>query len=74
MTQSTRALVVFDLDACCWSPEMYELWGGGAPFSVVRDTPGGMTLADARGVQVKTTLWARRRGRPARWRGSHRPL
>ena len=24
--------VVFDLDGCVWRPEMYELWGGGAPF------------------------------------------
>ena len=23
---------VFDLDGCCWDPEMYELWGGGSPF------------------------------------------
>eukprot|EP00967_Tisochrysis_lutea_P069360 scaffold91132_cov32-Tisochrysis_lutea.AAC.2 len=52
MEHSVRALVVFDLDACCWSPEMFELWGGGAPFKVVRDVPGDMTLADARGVKV----------------------
>lgn len=25
-------LFVFDLDNCCWYPEMYMLWGGGAPF------------------------------------------
>ena len=25
-------VVVFDLDGCVWDPEMYELWGGGAPF------------------------------------------
>lgn len=53
MEHSVRALVVFDLDACCWSPEMFELWGGGAPFKVVRDVPGDMTLADARGVKVR---------------------
>ena len=23
---------VFDLDGCVWYPEMYMLWGGGAPF------------------------------------------
>ena len=30
---------VFDLDGCCWDPEMYELWGGGAPFKA--DIPSG---------------------------------
>ena len=30
-----ESMFVFDLDACCWSPEMYELWGGGAPFTQV---------------------------------------
>jgi magnesium-dependent phosphatase 1 len=25
-------VVVFDLDGTLWSPEMYELWGGGSPF------------------------------------------
>ena len=26
-------LYVFDLDNCCWLPEMFQLWGGGgAPF------------------------------------------
>jgi magnesium-dependent phosphatase 1 len=24
--------VAFDLDGTIWNPEMYELWGGGAPF------------------------------------------
>jgi hypothetical protein len=26
MSTSAVALVVFDLDACCWYPEMYQLW------------------------------------------------
>jgi hypothetical protein len=26
MSASAVALVVFDLDACCWYPEMYQLW------------------------------------------------
>ena len=26
-------LFVFDLDNCVWFPEMYQLWGGGSPFS-----------------------------------------
>ena len=25
-------VIVFDLDGCVWDPEMYQLWGGGAPF------------------------------------------
>ena len=25
----------FDLDGTIWSPDMYELWGGGSPFSIV---------------------------------------
>jgi magnesium-dependent phosphatase 1 len=25
-------LVAFDLDGTIWDPEMYQLWGGGAPF------------------------------------------
>ena len=39
---------VFDLDGCCWDPEMYELWGGGAPF---KDNQDG-TLSDKRGTRV----------------------
>lgn len=30
-------LVAFDLDGTVWSPDMYQLWGGGAPFTVVSD-------------------------------------
>ena len=26
------SLVAFDLDGTVWTPDMYELWGGGAPF------------------------------------------
>ena len=29
--------VVFDLDGCLWYPDMYMLWGGGAPFKVASD-------------------------------------
>ena len=29
--------VVFDLDGCLWYPDMYMLWGGGAPFSPRED-------------------------------------
>ena len=40
--------VVFDLDGCVWRPEMYELWGGGAPFT----DHGDGTLRDRAGVRV----------------------
>ena len=29
--------VVFDLDGCLWYPDMYMLWGGGAPFELRSD-------------------------------------
>lgn len=29
--------VIFDLDGCLWYPDMYMLWGGGAPFDVIAD-------------------------------------
>ena len=32
MTTALPKVVVFDLDGCVWDPEMYQLWGGGAPF------------------------------------------
>lgn len=38
-------LIVFDLDGCVWEPEMYELWGGGAPFSY---NPKNGDLIDSR--------------------------
>ena len=41
-------VVVFDLDGCCWDPEMYELWGGGPPF---RANKGG-TLSDRNGTKI----------------------
>ena len=47
---SLPAAVVFDLDGCVWSPDMYMLWGGGAPFSGP-DANGD--LADARGQRVR---------------------
>ena len=45
-------LVVWDLDACCWAPEMYELWGGGAPFKQNATTPNN-TLTDKAGRTVQ---------------------
>ena len=32
-------MLVFDLDGCCWDPEMYELWGGGSPFTQAKVRP-----------------------------------
>ena len=46
------SLIVFDLDACCWSPEMFELWGGGAPF-IQEGTQANNTLRDAKGTRVR---------------------
>jgi len=40
--------VVFDLDGCLWYPDMYMLWGGGAPFT---PQPDG-TLRDRKGEVV----------------------
>jgi len=41
-------VLVFDLDGCCWDPEMYELWGGGSPFTQAKDG----SLKDKRGTRV----------------------
>ena len=45
-------MFVFDLDACCWSPEMYELWVGGAPFEQLSTKPNNQ-LRDCRGTTVR---------------------
>eukprot|EP00929_Paragymnodinium_shiwhaense_P080973 TRINITY_DN42275_c0_g2_i1.p1 TRINITY_DN42275_c0_g2~~TRINITY_DN42275_c0_g2_i1.p1 ORF type:complete len:294 (-),score=46.13 TRINITY_DN42275_c0_g2_i1:45-926(-) len=41
--------VVFDLDGCLWYPDMYMLWGGGAPFELL---PNG-SLLDRAGEPVR---------------------
>ena len=41
-------MFVFDLDGCVWDPEMYQLWGGGSPFSQREDGD----LTDSRGQRV----------------------
>lgn len=44
-------MIVFDLDACCWLPEMYQLWGQEAsPFSKTSDPA---VLKTARGTPVR---------------------
>lgn len=44
-------VVVFDLDGTLWSPEMYELWGGGgAPFR--RDGSSHTHVLDRSGTKV----------------------
>ena len=40
-------VVAFDLDATLWYPEMYQLWGGGAPFKKQADG----TLLDKSGTK-----------------------
>lgn len=37
LAPSLPKVVVFDLDGCLWAPDMYMLWGGGAPFAVRDD-------------------------------------
>lgn len=46
-------LVAFDLDGTVWSPDMYELWGGGAPFQPVPGKAGVSTLIDKSGTKVR---------------------
>eukprot|EP00965_Chrysotila_dentata_P194175 6176203-Pleurochrysis_carterae.AAC.2 len=51
------SLIVFDLDAACWMPEMYlraccQLWGGGAPFKQLSTSPNNR-LEDCRGTAVR---------------------
>ena len=43
-------LIAFDLDGTIWTPDMYQLWGGGAPFKVANN---GRDLVDNRGQTVK---------------------
>ena len=43
-------LVAFDLDGTIWSPDMYQLWGGGAPFSYALN---GYDLVDSGGTKVR---------------------
>lgn len=43
-------LVALDLDGTVWYPDMYMLWGGGAPFKVQGD--GTRCLKDRRGQNV----------------------
>jgi magnesium-dependent phosphatase 1 len=45
----TPAVAVFDLDGCLWAPDMYMLWGGGAPFVVDEDGD----LSDCSGRRVR---------------------
>lgn len=42
-------LVAFDLDGTIWTPDMYQLWGGGSPFTV--ESPS--ILRDCRGTRVR---------------------
>jgi len=37
MLSSVPTLIAFDLDGTVWTPDMYELWGGGAPFTATND-------------------------------------
>eukprot|EP00760_Papus_ankaliazontas_P034822 PhM_4_TR7509/c0_g1_i2/m.84503/K17619/MDP1; magnesium-dependent phosphatase 1 len=53
-TRTSLALpkvVAFDLDGTLWAPEMYELWGGGAPFT--KHHTQKHVLVDRAGVHVR---------------------
>jgi magnesium-dependent phosphatase 1 len=43
-------LIAFDLDGTIWLPEMYQLWGGGAPFHAHAN---GKDLIDSKGTTVR---------------------
>jgi magnesium-dependent phosphatase 1 len=43
-------LIAFDLDGTIWTPDMYQLWGGGAPFRLASN---GKDLLDRVGTVVK---------------------
>jgi len=43
-------LVAFDLDGTIWSPDMYQLWGGGSPF---HPAGNGKDLRDCAGNVVR---------------------
>lgn len=47
---SVPKLVAFDLDGTIWSPDMYQLWGGGAPF---RQASNKVDLLDRSGSKVR---------------------
>ena len=49
--QRLPKLIAFDLDGTIWSPDMYQLWGGGSPFTVFGD--GTKKLLDRNGIPVK---------------------
>lgn len=50
MTTIVPKLIAFDLDETVWSPDMYELWGGGSPFTVASNNKD---LIDCKGNKVK---------------------
>ena len=44
-------LIAFDLDGTIWSPDMYQLWGGGSPFTIIND--GTEKLKDKSNTTVR---------------------
>ena len=47
---SRPKIIAFDLDGTIWYPEMYQLWGGGAPFTVI---DAQKILSDNAGQHIK---------------------
>lgn len=54
--ESHPRVIVWDLDGTLWSPEMYQLWGGGAPFAALND---GEHVVDRSGTKVELLADAR---------------
>ena len=48
--QRLPKLIAFDLDGTIWTPDLYRLWGGGAPF--VADGDGSERLFDKTGAPL----------------------
>ena len=50
-------VIVWDLDGTIWDPEMYQLWGGGAPFKRAHDDH--LNVNDRSGTEVRVLEDAR---------------
>ena len=48
--------VIFDLDGCVWTPEMFELWGGGASCSALCSSIAMESLGAASGANWRSNF------------------
>ena len=51
MESSYPKVIVWDLDGTIWLPEMYQLWGGGAPFK--RPHESHLGVVDCSGCEIQ---------------------